>query len=122
MSWGRVIGSIWVLVGLLLLSWSALGLYQWLQTAGRFPGPRNAILIFIGAAGAALLGGILTLRKSSMGRVVLVALSALVLLYAVAYLLMGGFDDTGGAYLLCVVSLSVLSLVTVLVRQHLVRG
>jgi hypothetical protein len=121
-SWARAIGSAWLGVGLVLLSWSIVGLCQWWQTASRFSGPRNAMLIFAGAAAAAVLGGILTLCRKSMGKVVLLVLSALVFLYAAAYLLMGGFDDTGGVYLLCVVSLTFLSLVTVLLRRRLARG
>jgi hypothetical protein len=116
----KAIGGVWTLAAVLLLVWSVRALYAWSRSTHHFSGPRNALLILLGAAAAAGVGGLLTLAGRSSGRLVLLVLSLLTLLYVAAYLLMGGFDDTGTTYALRVLAFGAISLATLLLQSRLI--
>jgi len=115
----RLIGTVWSVVGVLLLIWSGSGLYRWSQTVERFSGPRNASLIFLAFAVIALAGGLLAVLRLQAGRVVVMVASWLTLAYSTAYFLMGGVDDTSKSYLLCVLAAAVLAVTSLLQRRRL---
>jgi hypothetical protein len=71
---------------------------------------------------AALVAGVLGWLRTRASSPILVVLSTLVFLYSVAYVLMGGFEDTGSAYGLCVAMAFVLASATVALRRRFRRG
>jgi hypothetical protein len=108
-----------VLGGLFLALWSARGLHLWSQTVERFDGPRDSFIIFMAIAGAALVGGILALFRVRAGKLVVIVVSWVTLLYSSTYVLLGGIDDTSMVYLIVVLSFAALALISLLQRRHL---
>jgi hypothetical protein len=115
----RVLSTVWLCAGAALFLWTMVELLEGWESEYRSPRATTASLMFVAFALAAVAGGVLGVGGKRHAAPILITLSWLGLLYATAYVLFGGFDDTGVSYALCVLALVLVCLATLLGRRVL---
>lgn len=108
----KILSPFWLLAGSALTIWSVIELWQIGNNKylGINSGAFEATLIALGFGCASIVGTIGLLLKTNWGRMLILFSSGLSLIYAAAYLLLGGFEDTGPIYAVAVSSLVLLSI------------
>ena len=117
-----MLGSIWFLAGTALILWSALELWQIGNNSylGTNSGAFKVTLISLTYSLLCILGSIGLMNNKNWGRIMIILVSSISILYAMAYLLMGGFEDTGLIYLIDIAGLLILSVLsmTILLKKE----
>src|SRR5437762_14011877 len=85
----RIVGGLWLLVGLALAAWSIWGL----ATQDHWPSVVISLLLVLGFSVMAIVAGAVFGRTNTFGRVLIRIVSGLALIYAFAWLFLGGIDD-----------------------------
>jgi hypothetical protein len=85
----RIVSGLWLLVGLALAAWSIWGL----ATQEHWPSVVASWLLVLGFAVLAIVAGAEFGYRRAMGRVLVRVVSGLSLIYALAWLLLGGIED-----------------------------
>lgn len=101
-----------MLVAVALVIWSSIELWRIGHNMGIHNGPFRSTIFGLAFGCISIAGTVGTLLKANWGRIFILFLSALSALYAVAYLLLGGFEDTGLLYAIAVSGLFLLSIAT----------
>ncbi len=110
----RIVSLIWLLAGIALMILSAIELCQIGHNSylGINSGVFKATLIAVGFSSLYILSSTGLMFNKNWGRILILLSASISLLYAAAYLLMGGFGDTGLIYVVIVSGLSLLSIST----------
>ncbi len=105
------ISIIWFAVAIVLLVWSLIGLWEIAHNphSGINNSTFKATLLGVGFSSLCIIGSVGLMLKKNWGRIIIILSASLSLLYAVAYLLMGGYDDTGPIYASAVAGILLLS-------------
>jgi len=85
----RIVSGLWLLVGLVLTAWSVWGL----ATQEHLPSVVASWLLVLGFAVLAIVAGAASGYKRAMGRALVRIVSGLSLIYALAWLFLGGIED-----------------------------
>ena len=85
----RIVGALWAIVGAVLSVWSVWGLV----TEEHFQSVVTSWLIALGPGVLAIVAGVTFGHTKLVGRVLVYIVSGLALLYALAWLFLGGVDD-----------------------------
>jgi hypothetical protein len=110
----RTISSSWLFSGVALMIWSTIELWQIGNNLylGIGSGAFQTTLESLAVSCTCILGAYGLMKRKQWGRILIILTSSLMTLYAAAYLLMGGFEDTGPIYAVAVFGLFLLSIVT----------
>ena len=110
-----------MLAGIGLMMWSVIELWRIGHNSylGIHSGAFKATLIALGFSCFCIFGSAGSILRTNWGRIIILSVATMTLLYAVAYLLLGGFEDAGPIYAAGVFGLLLVSIVTfaVLVRR-----
>jgi|GEM_PF-3435304 len=111
---------IWMVAGIALLIWSAVELWKIGHNSylGINSGAFKSNLIAVGFSLLCIIGSTGLRFKKNWGRIIILLVACISLLYAVAYLLMGGFEDTGPIYAGVVAGLFLLSIATLAIATR----
>lgn len=88
----RVVSFLWTIVGATLAAWASWGLV----TEDHSRSVITSWLIVFGFSVLALTAGLTFGRTNLLGRVLVCVVAVLSLLYSIAWLLLGGWDDAFG--------------------------
>jgi hypothetical protein len=121
----KIVSSIWLVVGITLMMWSAIELWQIAINSylGADSGAFKATLISLVFSCLCIFGATGVMKNMNWGRSLLLLVSSITILYGAAYLLMGGFEDTSAIYAITVSSLSFLggTSIWMLYRKHRIK-
>ena len=111
----RIINLIWLATGIAIIIWSVSEVWQIGHNSylGVSSGAFKATLIGAGFSLICIIGALALMLKKAWGKIILLTVATISFLYAVAYLLMGGFEDTGRVYASIVAGIFLLSIVTI---------
>lgn len=110
----KTISLCWLLAGIALMIWSTIELWKIGNNIylGIGSGAFQATLESLTFGCICILGASGLMKKKQWGRILIILTSSLMMLYSAAYLLMGGFEDTGPIYAVAVFGLFLLSIAT----------
>ena len=99
--------------------WSAIELWQIATNSylGVHSGAFKATLISLIFSCLCVLGATGFMRNMNWGRILLLLVSSIMLLYSAAYIFMGGFEDTGRIYAIIVACLCFFSVSSILLLR-----
>lgn len=113
----KIVSSIWFISGIALMIWSVVALWRIGNNSylGVYSGAFKATLISLGFSTLCIFGSAGLMFKKNWGRILILLASSIVLLYTAAYLLLGGFEDTGIIYAVIVAALVFLSISSLII-------
>lgn len=113
----KIVSIIWSATGFALMVWSVVELWQIGHNSylGVNSGAFKSTLISSGFSLVCIIGALGLMFNKAWGRVIILIVAILSIVYAVGYLLLGGIEDTGGIYIFNVAALFLLSIATIIV-------
>ena len=113
----RIVSLTWLLAGLALLLWSVIELWRIAHNTylGINSGAFKATLESLTFSAICILGSAGLMNNKKWGRILIILTSTVTLLYAAAYLVLGGIEDTGLIYAVTVAGLFLLSVVSLFI-------
>lgn len=115
----KTIIIVWFVAGLALLIWSANELWQIgnNEYLGINSGAFKATLLGLCFSALCIIGASGLKIKKTWGRLIILSVACLSLFYSAAYLLMGGFEDTGPIYAIAVLGVFLLSISSIVILR-----
>jgi hypothetical protein len=111
----KTIVTMWLIVGLLLCLWGFEELYKISKYEGPSGGAFQATLISEAFAAMIIASAVGALRRRLIANRFLISTYAIGIIYAAVFVLLGGFEDTGLLYSICVALLSIISMTGIVV-------
>ena len=106
----KIIVTLWLIEGVLLFAWGIMELWKIYRISGASNGAFGATLISQAFSTVIIVCAVNAVRRKRSANQLLMGTYALTLLYAVLYILFGGFEDNRLVYSACVAMFTLTSL------------